>query len=115
MENLDPSSSEYLAYRVFSSALIKPSLTILKNAGFENGEAVKLLSEFNYSSEVGSNPTYIGYNALTRETVNLIDAGIIDPYFVTVNCLKNSLSVAKKILEVGCFISCLDSFENEEI
>lgn len=109
------SPGEIAAYRVFSKALIYPSLTILKNAGFNYDDAVKLLSQFNYSTEVENNATYIGYNALTREMVNLIEVGIIDPYYVTINCLKNSLSVAKKILEVGCFISSLDSFENEEI
>jgi chaperonin GroEL len=46
-----------------------------------------------------------GVDAKTGETVNMIDAGIIDPVLVTKTALKNAVSVATTIISADCIIS----------
>jgi chaperonin GroEL len=106
-----------LSYETYANSLLLPAKTILSNAGYSKDKIEEILSNVTYQiSEVSTESVYNGYDSLTGQYVNLIDAGIIDPYFVTLNCLKNSVSVAKKILEVGCYINTnYESFENEEI
>lgn len=46
----------------------------------------------------------IGYNAKTKEFVNMVESGIIDPYKVTEMAIKNSVSIAISILTAGFMI-----------
>lgn len=45
-----------------------------------------------------------GIDALTGEEVNMYDAGIIDPYKVTISALSNAVSISSMILSTGCVI-----------
>jgi chaperonin GroEL len=49
--------------------------------------------------------TAFGINVVTGETVNMIDAGIIDPVLVTKAALKNAVSVVSTIISADCVIS----------
>jgi chaperonin GroEL len=49
--------------------------------------------------------TDIGVNVVTGETVNMIEAGIIDPVLVTKAALKNAVSVVSTIISADCVIS----------
>jgi chaperonin GroEL len=46
-----------------------------------------------------------GINVVTGETVNMIEAGIIDPVLVTKAALKNAVSVVSTIISADCVIS----------
>ena len=48
-----------------------------------------------------------GLNVITGETVNMIEAGIIDPLLVTKSALRNAASVATTILSTDCIINNL--------
>lgn len=77
---------------VLLDAIRAPYHTILDNAGIEHGNA----------ELVGR-----GLNVITGETVNMIEAGIIDPLLVTKSALKNASSVATTILSTDCVINNL--------
>lgn len=86
--------SESEGERLLLQAIAAPFNTILDNAGinitnnnvFEDGE---------------------GLNVITGKTVNMIEAGIIDPLLVTKSALRNASSVATTILSTDCVINNL--------
>ena len=46
-----------------------------------------------------------GIDVVSEETVNMIDAGIIDPVLVTKTALINAASVVSTIISADCVIS----------
>ena len=70
-------------------ALEEPVKQIATNAGLEGSVIVEKVK----NSAVG-----IGFNALTEEYVNMVDAGIVDPSKVARSALQNAASVASMIL-----------------
>ena len=74
---------------IITKALEAPVRQIAANAGLEGSVVVNKLME----SEAG-----IGFNALTEEYVNMVEAGIIDPVKVTRSALQNATSVASTLL-----------------
>ncbi len=74
---------------IILKALEAPLRQIVANAGLEGAVIVNKVKE----SAKG-----IGYNALTDEYVNMVEAGIIDPTKVTRSALLNANSVASTIL-----------------
>ena len=50
-------------------------------------------------------PTGTGFNALTNEFVNMVDAGIIDPVKVTRTTLQNATSVAGTMLTTEAVVA----------
>lgn len=77
--------------RILSVALKAPLKQIVLNAG-EDPKALTLL--------VGE-----GFNAKTREVVNMWDAGILDPAKVVKNAVKNAISVAGTVLTASVVIT----------
>ena len=80
---------------ILLDAIKAPFNTILGNAGIEE-VPLEVISKVGY-----------GLNVITGETVNMIDAGIIDPLLVTKSALKNAVSVATTILSTDCVINNL--------
>ena len=74
---------------IILKALEAPLHQIVTNAGLEGAVIVNKVKE----SAKG-----VGYNALTDEYVNMVEAGIIDPTKVTRSALLNANSVASTIL-----------------
>ena len=74
---------------IIAKALEAPVRQIATNAGVEGSVVVNKLLE----SAAG-----IGFNALTDEYVNMVEAGIIDPVKVTRSALQNAASVASTLL-----------------
>jgi chaperonin GroEL len=72
-----------------------PFRTILDNAGIENAP-IEIVSKVGY-----------GLNVITNQTVNMIEAGVIDPLLVTKSALRNAASVATTILSTDCVINNL--------
>lgn len=47
----------------------------------------------------------VGFNALTEEYVNMIEAGIVDPVKVTRSALQNAASVAAMVLTTESLVT----------
>ena len=80
---------------ILLNAIRAPFRTILENAGIEFAP-LESVSKIGY-----------GLNVITGETVDMIEAGIIDPLLVTKSALKNASSVATTILSTDCVINNL--------
>jgi chaperonin GroEL len=78
------------AGEVLLNAIKSPYNIILENAGYENKEDL----------DIG-----VGIDAITGDSVNMVEAGIIDPVLVTKTALKNAVSVALTIMSADCVIS----------
>ena len=76
---------------IVKKACKQPFIQILTNAGYTYDEAKKI-------SQDVEELDWVGYNIKTNETVNLKDAGIIDPFKVTRSALQNASSIAGTIL-----------------
>ena len=85
---LEPKS---MGEEVLYEAIKRPFEVIMKNAGIEYD---------NIPNEEG-----IGYNVVTGKTVDMVQAGIIDPLLVTKSALKNAASVATTIMSTDCIIN----------
>ncbi|MBE3587417.1 MAG: chaperonin GroEL [Thermoanaerobacteraceae bacterium] len=77
-------------------ALEEPLRQIANNAGMEGSVVVE---------KVKSLPDGVGFNALTGEYVNMIEAGIVDPAKVTRSALQNAASIAAMILTTETLVA----------
>jgi chaperonin GroEL len=75
--------------RVVRSALAEPLRWIAANAGLEGGVVTARVAEL---------PVGQGLDAETREFVDLVPAGIVDPVKVTKAALENANSIASLVL-----------------
>jgi len=85
-----------LGVTIVKDALKSPLLQICANAGM-NGEVV--LANILKEKQQG-----FGYNVVTGEYGNLMEAGVIDPTKVAVNALRNAASVAGILLTLDAII-----------
>lgn len=93
---------EQIGAKLLLSAIREPIRQIAKNAGVNAGEIEYVVSSKNEYSW--------GYDALTGEYKNMLQAGIIDPSKVTRCALENASSVAATLLTTSTLIS-----NNEDI
>ena len=77
-------------------ALEEPVRQIAANAGLEGSVIINKIME----SEKN-----IGFNALTEEYTNMLDAGIVDPTKVTRSALQNASSVAAMVLTTESLVA----------
>ncbi|MEW6771254.1 MAG: chaperonin GroEL [Bacillota bacterium] len=77
-------------------ALEEPLRQIANNAGYEGSVVVEKVK----ASDPG-----VGFDALTEQYVNMIEAGIIDPVKVTRSALQNAASIASMILTTECLVA----------
>lgn len=84
-----------LGEEILLDSIRAPFNTILDNAGIDNAP-LETISKVGY-----------GLNVVTGKTVNMIEAGIIDPLLVTKSALRNAASVATTILSTDCVINNL--------
>ena len=89
-------ADELSGAKLLIQAITAPLKVICENAGV-SGEVVV--------DKIKSSEGNFGYNAKTDTFENLLEAGVIDPVFVTQTALKNAVSVAKMILSTECAIS----------
>jgi len=94
---LDTSS---LGYQIVKKACRKPFIQILVNAGYDNTQAEMLANKLCESGD----GLWTGFNIKTEETVNMKEAGILDPTKVTCSALANASSVAGTILLTECVV-----------
>ena len=77
-------------------ALEAPLRQIVANAGLEGPVIVNKVKEMNDS---------MGFNALTEEYVEMVEAGILDPAKVTRSALQNATSVASTFLTTEAVVA----------
>ncbi len=80
---------EKTGVQIVLKALEEPVKQIAFNAGIEGSIIVEKLK---------NSDDKIGFNALTEEYVDMIDAGIVDPAKVTRSALQNASSIAAMVL-----------------
>ena len=81
---------------IILKALEAPLFTIAYTAGLEGAVIINKVRE----SEPG-----VGFNALTEEYVDMVQAGIVDPAKVTRSALQNATSVASTLLTTESVVS----------
>ncbi len=87
---------EQIGVGIVSRAIEEPIRMIVQNAG---GEGSIVVEKVRNSKE----PNF-GYNALTDEYENLVEAGVIDPTKVTRTALQNAASIAGLLLTTEALI-----------
>ena len=74
---------------IVAKALEAPLRAIAENAGLEGAVIINKVKE----SDEG-----IGFDAISEQYINMVDAGIIDPVKVTRSALSNAISVSSTLL-----------------
>ncbi|NLY44152.1 MAG: chaperonin GroEL [Clostridiaceae bacterium] len=87
---------EKTGVNIVLKALEEPVKQIAINAGVEGSVIVEKIK----NEKVG-----IGFNALTGEFVNMVEAGIVDPTKVTRSALQNAASVAAMVLTTESIVA----------
>ena len=90
------SGDEKTGAMIILKALEAPMKQIATNAGLEGAVIVNKVKEL----EAG-----FGFNALTEEYVDMIEAGIVDPAKVTRSALQNATSVASTFLTTEAVVA----------
>ena len=83
-------STDAVGEQALLEAIQSPFKTIMENAGLDP------------QTSIGEG---IGIDVITGESVNMVEAGIIDPVLVTKSALKNAVSVVMTIVSADCVIS----------
>ena len=96
----DITQDEGIGISILCDSLEAPIRKICANAGIDGSLIVAKLLESN--TEASKNT---GYNVLTKEYVDMIATGIIDPCLVTVSAIKNAASIASLLLTTDCMIA----------
>lgn len=89
---------------IIRRALEEPLRQIAFNAGVEGSVVVE---------KIKNSDTAIGYNALTNEYVNMIEAGIVDPTKVTRSALQNAASISAMFLTTEAAVA--DSKDSDDM
>ncbi len=89
-------ADERVGVQIVERALEYPIRQIAENAGIEGAVIVEQIRARNTAG--------LGYNALTNEFVNMIDAGIVDPAKVTRSALQNAASIAAMLLTTEALV-----------
>jgi chaperonin GroEL len=101
IDKLDLSGDERTGAQIVKKALEAPLAQIAENAGREGGLVVAGVRK---EQQQRGDPN-IGFEVISGEFVDLIDAGIIDPLKVTRTALQNGASVAAILLTTEALIT----------
>ena len=96
--------------QIVIEACAKPFNQILVNAGYDQVKGQILADNLVNSG----NDVWAGYNIKTDETVNMKEAGIIDPTKVARTALQNAASVAGTVLLTECTVVNEPSDDNQQ-
>lgn len=92
------SDDEKIGAQILLDSLEAPIRKILSNAGIDASMVVGKLLD-------GEGEDNVGYDAISKKYVNMIEAGIIDPTEVVVNEVQNASSVGGLLLTTDCLIT----------
>jgi chaperonin GroEL len=93
-------TADAVGEEILLRAITAPFHTVLANAGLEQVEP-KLKKG-------------LGVDVVTGKSVDMIEAGIIDPVLVTKSALKNAVSVVTTIISADCVISNMRMNESDQ-
>lgn len=96
LKALELEGEEQIGVDILRRALEQPLRQIAENAGQDGAVIVE---------EVRRREKGMGYNAATGEYVNMVEAGIIDPFKVTSSALQNAASIAAMVLTTEVIIA----------
>ena len=96
LDHIDVSGDEKTGVSIVRRALEEPIRQIANNAGLEGSVIVE---------KARTAATGTGFNALSGEFVNMIDAGIVDPAKVARTALQNAASIAAMILTTETLVA----------
>jgi len=97
LDELKLSGDELTGLNILRRALEEPIRQIAQNAGIDGAVVVQRIKE---EKSVG-----FGFNALTMEYQDLLQAGIVDPAKVVRSALQNAASAASMFLTTECVVS----------
>jgi chaperonin GroEL len=95
-------ADEQIGVNIVRRALEEPLRLIVQNAGREGAVVVERVR--------GEKNENVGFNAVTEEFADLVEAGVIDPTKVTRTALQNAASIAGLMLTTEVMISELHEF-----
>ena len=98
---------ENTGVKVVRKALEKPMMGIAENAGKDGGVVIETVQRM--QEEKGSKN--IGFDVITEEYLDMVEAGIIDPAKVTKGALENAASIAAMILTTEALITEVEADE----
>jgi chaperonin GroEL len=96
LDDVKASGDEATGVQIVRRALQEPARKIAHNAGFDGSVVVKKILD---------NKGDFGFNALTCEFENLVEAKVIDPAKVVRIAVENACSIAGLILTTECVIA----------
>jgi len=96
LDSIEASGDEKVGIAIVKRALSEPLRQIAFNAGLEGSVVVE---------RVRNEKSGIGLNAITEEYVDMIKAGIVDPFKVSRAALQNAASIASMVLTTEAVIS----------
>lgn len=96
LNSIELQGEEQIGIEILRRALQAPLKQIAENAGQDGAVVVE---------EVRKQAKGVGYNALTGEYIDMMAAGIIDPFKVTSSALQNAASVAMMVLTTEVLIA----------
>ncbi len=96
---------ENVAINIIAKALEAPLRQLAENTGVDGAVVVE---------DVKEKDKTVGYNASTREYVDMFEAGVIDPAKVTRVALQNASSIAGLMLTTNAMVTDLKESEDEE-
>jgi chaperonin GroEL len=92
---------EQTGVRILRKALEEPMRKIAANAGLDGAVVQETVRR--KQQEVGNN--HIGYDVLSNDYLDMVEAGIIDPAKVTKGALENAASIAAMVLTTEALIT----------
>jgi chaperonin GroEL len=95
--NLSLSNDEAVGSEIILRAVFAPMKQIAQNAGFDAGVVADKIAN--------ATDANLGFNAATGEYVDMLEAGIIDPFKVARVALQNATSVASLLLTTEATVS----------
>ncbi len=97
LDELKVDGEEAVGVRIVKRALEEPLRQIADNAGLEGS----IIAERVKAQEKKG----IGFDAITEDFVDMVDAGIVDPAKVTMSALQNAASIASMLLTTEVLIT----------
>jgi chaperonin GroEL len=105
VDGVKASGDEKVGASIVRRALEEPIRQIAGNAGFEGAVVVAKVREMKAEE---------GFNALTDEYENLVEAGVIDPTKVVRSALQNASSIASLLLTTEALVSEIPEEKEEK-
>ena len=105
VEAIKADGDEAVGVNIIRRSLEEPLRQIAGNAGFEGAVVVAKVRDLKAEE---------GFNALTEEYENLVEAGVIDPTKVVRSALQNAASIASLLLTTEALVSEIPEEKEEK-